>query len=91
MKQFNNVKIYASLVKSCCQLMSAALKIVHLIAKIFVFYPSPCFLGLGLRWTLNKVCLNLLLTLSFVGIEIEIEFGWLLGIVSSGCSDLFCV
>ena len=89
MKQFNNVKIYASLVKSCCQLMSAAIEIVHLIAKVFVFYPSPCFLGLGLRWTLNKVCLNLLLTLSFVGIEIE--FGWLLGIVSSGCSDLFCV
>ena len=38
-----------SLVNSCCQLRSAAIKIVDLIAKIFVFYSSPCFLGLGLR------------------------------------------
>ena len=43
------LKFYVSLVYGCCQLMSAAVINVHLIPKTFVFYPSPCFLGLGLR------------------------------------------
>ena len=49
MKQFNNIKIYVSLVKSCCQLRSAAIKIVHLIAKNLRLLSLPMFSWLGLE------------------------------------------